>query len=178
MNMKRFRLICKFMSYMLTFLVAVCLVITVMLLSLVFADPGNNISAFIDLSNRTFLQFGTGHYSDADLELTATILIPIITMTYAYIFRKASSLFDYLADGDTPFSSYFSRSVKTVSIVMIVNDIMIPLLHSLVLSIVMGQGYSFSFGLSDFFFFGLIFYVAAEVLNYGIELQQLSDETV
>lgn len=178
MNVKRFRQICNLLSYILKFFLAITAVMTVFIINSIFADPGNTITPFIDLSSRTFVQYGRGHYADADLALTAKIIIPIVTATYAYIFWKASSLFSYLADGETPFSPFFSRSVKVISVLMIVHDLIVPLLHSLILSMIMENGYSFSFGLSGYFFYGLTFYVAAEVLNYGIELQQLSDETV
>lgn len=177
MNMKRFQLVCKVAAVLLKILAIMALCMVVFGLFFILFTK-SNMYFTIDVSSRSFIFFVKNQPTEAEENLAALILSPPLLIVSAYTFWRGSSLFEKLMDGDTPFSFDFAQSVKGLSLIIIMMDILTPLLYSLILTIIMKAGYYFTFGLSSYFFIGLLLYIVAEILHYGVNLQQLSDETV
>ena len=93
-------------------------------------------------------------------------------------YGKAVRLFSYFTDGNSPFYMDFSRSVKNLGLILIVSDIVFPIIYSLLVTIMMESGYYYIIGVGSSLLIGLILFAAAEIFNYGINLQQFADDTV
>jgi hypothetical protein len=115
---------------------------------------------------------------ETDMRTVAAIITPIATFVNIYILWKGSQLFKRLADGETPFTTKFAHSIRRLSLVLIVTDLIMPLLYSFVLTLFIENGHYLVIGVGSPFLIGLILYAVAGVFYYGIELQTLSDETV
>lgn len=112
------------------------------------------------------------------LKQAASFVVPLIVIVNCYVLWKGSQLFTYLADGNSPFSMDFSRSVKNLGLILIVSDIVFPIIYSLLVTIMMESGYYYIIGVGSSLLIGLILFAAAEIFNYGINLQQFADDTV
>lgn len=185
MDMERFRKISKVISIVLK-MMAVLLVIIILFLVAGLLYKENNFeftyepptfgffaqrAVYIDGPN------GLGQMVRAE-KMGAFIVTPLVALTEIYILFRGSSVFQYLADGYAPFAEKFAKRIKHLSIVLMVTDVLIPVLYSLLVTIFQKGGYSVSVGITSYFFFGLILYLVSEIFNYGIELQQLANETV
>lgn len=101
----------------------------------------------------------------------------LITITF-YILLKGSQLFKKLSNGLTPFSDEFSKSLKVLGLVLIVTDIVAPFLYSTTLTLFIEDGYYIQIVFTSRLLTGFILYAGSQILDYGKELQQLSDHTV
>lgn len=106
-----------------------------------------------------------------DYYWAASIVQPICLAFLGYILFKASYLFDHLAEGKTPFSNKFIRSVKIMGFILITYDLATSLLYTLFVNFSAEKGWFFYLSLTSFFFIGLILYLVSGILNYGINLQ-------
>lgn len=177
MNIKLFRQICKGSSVLLKGLaVFMAIAVVTSLYGYFFTDR----IIWFDLNSPSFpiLHSVRNSPTEAQRQLAALIEVPFATTLGIYIYWKGSQLFHYLAEGQTPFSFEFSRSIKRLALLMIFSDIILPLFRSLMVTILMENGYYFLIGVNASLMIGLILYAVSEVFNYGIELQRLSDETV
>lgn len=177
MNIKKFRFISKFTGNALKALALMGIISIILGLFLIFFTP-SNASFSIDMTSRGFTLFSAGFLpvAQSDENLTALILAPLFISVLSYLTWKGGILFERLSNEETPFSYHFAHSVKHISLMLIIMDSLIPLLYSLILTIIMKNGYYFTFSLSSMFLIGLILYAVAEILSYGIGLQKLSDE--
>lgn len=142
-----------------------------------FKNPGAQFSIDTN-SGATIFYSIESRITDAEYARTAFILVPITFVFFAYLFFKAGSLFEDLADGNSPFRSYFSKAVRKIGFLMIAYDLFFPLIYSALISLISEEGKLFYLSLSSYFLIGLILYVASGILNYGIQLQELADETI
>ncbi|PRY74137.1 hypothetical protein [Alkalibacterium olivapovliticus] len=177
MNVDRFRLICKLASLLLK-AGAVFIAFTVMYSLFTYFFTDTNIWFNLNIPDFPFFNAVSGPLEDADMQLAALISVPFNFLLSFYIFWKGSELFQYLSGGHSPFAFKFAQSIKRLAIVMIVSDLLLPLFHSLLVTIIMDGRYYLIIGVGPSLMIGLILYAVSEVFTYGIELQRLSDETV
>lgn len=181
MNIKRFRRVCNVSSIILKILAVLALVVTSMTL---FQVLQGNSDVWFTYDGPSFSIFSSGgsmngySITDAEYRLAAAIIAPLIVLVTSYVFWKGGQLFKRLADGETPFNPLFARSLKRLSLILIISDILIPILHSITLSAIYQDGHEVIVGLTSSFVIGIILYAISEIFYYGIELQQLADETV
>ena len=103
---------------------------------------------------------------------------PLFLGLMSYLFIQSSRLFDRLVRGESPFTVKFSEKVKKISYLLAITDVTVPLFYSLLVNLIAETGSYFYLGLSHWMLIALILYVVSGILNYGISLQELSDETV
>lgn len=181
MNIKRFRRVCNVSSIILKILAVLAIVITSLSMYQVLSG---NPNVWFNYEGPSFSMFSSGHtmggilITDAEYRLAATIISPFIVLVSSYVFWKGSQLFKRLADGETPFNFEFTKSLKHLSLVLILSDIITPILYSIILSTIYDNGHEVIVGLTSSFVIGIILYTISEIFYYGIELQQLADETV
>lgn len=179
MNVKRFRMICKISSYVLKGTAILSLLIVS--LGLIQVLIGNsNIWFTFEMPDFSMIFVSGGFINDIESQkkLAAAIISPILVMVYAFILWQGGNLFKRLSNGETPFSRKFAESLKQLSLVLILSDITLSLLYSLILSSTIEHGNHIEVGITYWFVIGILLYVISEIFFYGIELQQLADETV
>lgn len=175
MNIKKFQSVCRLTSILLI-LTAVFSLLSVAMVGF-WSIRGGDVS-FSLFSNFTIVQ-SARNTIDFPYQNTVDIFfaIPLMAVLF-YSLLKGSKLFKQLANGQTPFSKDFSRSLKVLGLVLIVTDVFAPLLYSTVLTLLIEDGHYFHIHFSSPLIIGLILYAGAHILNYGKELQHLSDHTV
>lgn len=67
---------------------------------------------------------------------------------------------------------------KNHGFILITYNLATSLLYTLFVNFSAEKGWFFYFSLTSFFFIGLILYLVSGILNYGIKLQELADETI
>lgn len=120
-------------------------------------------------------------FSDAtitqdDYNWANAIVLPMSLSFLGYIFFKASYLFDYLAEGKTPFTQQFTQSVRIMGFILIIYDLVTSVLYMFFINFAADEGMFIYLSLSVYFFVGLIIYLMSGILNYGINLQEQVDE--
>lgn len=180
MNIKRFRFVCRLLSTLLNFIAILSAAIIVIgLFVSIFGKQGLEQAGFtIDDTNFSFIHFHSGQFSLKTERLAALFVAPPFFSVFAYTLWKGGQLFNGLELGMRPFSASFVESVKHISKLLIILDLFLPVAYSLAMSLLIKNGYYISLGFTETFITGLILYVVAEIFNYGIELQDLSDETI
>lgn len=104
-----------------------------------------------------------------------------VAIIYLYSCFRGSLLFRQLSLGETPFTPQFVKSLKTISFLLIGCDIGVHVLYALAMTLILmfnGGGYHLEIGIGNPLIAGLVIYCIAGVINYGIELQRLSDDVV
>lgn len=113
-----------------------------------------------------------------DLLLTGLLVTTPVLITYAIVFFKGSRFFKSLVQNQTPFSKDNKKLISRISIVLMILGLAPSLVYSIILSFFMTNGYYIKFDIGVSFVVGAILYCVSEVINYGLELQQFSDDTV
>jgi len=176
-NVKQFRSFCRFTSIILKlFTIWIGIAISVSLYSYFFTDT--DIWFNFSAPGFTLVNGQRGTLADSEKHLAALIIVPIGAIVSSYVFWKGGQLFNYLAEGNSPFSYDFSRTVKRISLILIVTDILSPLIYSLLVTTIMAGSYYYIIGLGAPFLIGLILFAVSEIFNYAINLQQVVDDTV
>lgn len=176
MNIKKFQFICRFTSIIFKILAA--FFIFKIIAGLYVTLFRVNGSLQFEPAGFTFLQFQRNPITDEELERAALFPVPIFSLIHIYVLLKGSQLFDKLYEGYTLFSLEFVTNLKKISYIMIGFDAVTPIIYSGLVTLLAEDASYFYFSLSSYFVIGLILYVAAEIFNYGIELQTLLDETI
>lgn len=175
MNIKQFRNVCRLLSGL--FKVLAGLGIALLILGFFFTVSTETSSFNFDIDGFSFFVAQKNHIEEETWSTAALIIAPLVICLHVYIFFKGSALFDQLTKGYSPFNSEFTQSVKLISLILIISDISLPLLYSLIVTF-LTDGYYLNIALGNSFVIGLILYAVAEIFNYGIELQELSDDTI
>lgn len=181
MNIKRFRTICRISSFVLKLLAVFSVIIVVYGLYTIYFDDGN---FWFTYNKPTGAIYSMTKITDgamitqADRRLAALIIVPFTLLVNFYTLFKGAQIFEWLGNGEAPFSEKFAKSLRRISLVLIISDLVIPIVHSLVLSFIYKGGYEIIIGIGSMFFIGIILYVISEIFYYGIELQHLANETV
>ncbi|MCC5890794.1 MAG: DUF2975 domain-containing protein [Alkalibacterium sp.] len=177
MNIKQFRIICKVSSVLLK-LTAAFLAISVVTSLYAYFFTDTNIWFNLVIPDFPLRHSGMYFPSEAEQQLAALIEVPFSSLLAIYVFWKGGQLFKYLSEGQSPFSFKFAKSIKWLALILMISDIFLPLFRSMLVTLIMEEGYYFLFGVGSSLMIGLILYAVSEIFNYGIELQRLSDETV
>lgn len=177
MKIKRFQKLSKFLSN-LSKLVAV-LILSILIIGSFNLFIRENFATFsLGSMGSLSILFSDATVTQDDYEWAISIVLPVVLAFLGYIFFKISYLFDYLAEGQTPFSHSFSQSVKVLGILLIFSDLATSLLYVFLVNFVANGGIFFYFSLSSFFFIGLILCLTSSILDYGINLQKLADDVI
>lgn len=114
------------------------------------------------------------------LEYARAILLaaPVSLGIMSYVSLQASRLFNRLFEGDSPFTYDFAGKVKNISYLLVIADVIDPIVNTLMVNLFTEMGSYFYLGLTNWTLFGLFLYIVSAVLNYGVSLQELSNETV
>lgn len=176
MNIKNFQFICRFISVIFKVLAGMFIFIIVVGLYVTLFRANGSLQ--FEPAGFTFFQFQRNPITDEVLERATLFAVPIFSLIHVYVLLKGSQLFDKLHEGYTPFSPEFVMNLKKISYIMIGFDAVTPIIYSGLVTLLAEDASYYFFSLSSYFVIGLILYVAAEIFNYGIELQTLSDETV
>lgn len=175
MEIKRFQKLSKFLSN-LSKLVAV-LILSILIIGSLNLFIRENFATFsLDRVGSLSILFPDATVTQDDYDWAISIVLPVVLAFLGYIFFKTSYLFDYLAEGQTPFSHSFSQSVKVLGLFLIFSDLATSLLYIFLVNFVAKGGIFFYFSLSSFFFIGLILYLTSSILNYGMNLQKLAND--
>lgn len=175
MNIKRFRNVCRLLSGL--FKVFAGFGVALLVLGFFFAIFSETSSFNFDIDGFSLFVAQSNHIEEEIWSTAALIITPLVICPHVYILLKGSALFDQLTKGYSPFNSEFTQTVKTISLILIISDIALPLLYSLFVTF-LTDGYYLNIALGSSFVIGLILYAVAEIFNYGIELQELSDDTI
>lgn len=178
MNVKNFRLVCKIASFILQLIAVFSFSILIIGVIVVFIFNIDGSSFTFEPNYTPSLVSASGPLSDTHIERAAVFVVPPFLIFFSYISYKGSQLFTELYEGQTPFSIDFSKSLKKISLLLILLDVLSPIIYSIVLTLLIENGHYITFGLSSTFLIGLILYVMSEILQYGIQLQTLADDTI
>lgn len=178
MNINRFRNVSRFLSLLLKGFGALSIAALLLIVVFSFFLETDSPSVNVAFSESPLFYFQDSRVTETDYRLGAFVIAPVFLALASYIFFKGSFLFDRLVRGETPFTYDFAESVKWISLILIVSDILLPLLYSLIVNLSADEGFYFIFDLSSAFLIGLILYIVSGILKYGISLQELSDDTV
>lgn len=176
MNVKRFQTFSRFIAIFLI------LIGVIQVLALFFILTSSEWASHVDQSNQVINGFRFSIASRTISEFREVLVLKIIlTITVAaevFTLWIAQRLFLELANGATPFQTSFVKKLKNISQLIISIDVGIPLLYSALITILAESGYQFQIGVTYWTIIGLIIYCTAEILSYGISLQELSDDTI
>lgn len=181
MNIKRFRTVCRISSMVLKLFAVFSIFLVAYIFYKIYFTNGDYWFTYNKptgvIYSMTKITDGTMITQD-ERRLASLIIVPLTVSISSYALFKGSQIFAGLGKGETPFSEKFAKSLKRISLVLIVSDLLIPIVHSLLLSFIYKGGYEFTIGVSSSFLIGIILYAIAGIFYYGIELQHLADETV
>lgn len=178
MQVKKFQKVSRVLAILLKLLAGLSVAMVVIGIFVIFL--GNTEAHFLvdTASGFPIFTYFASNITEAEYAKAALIVVPISLFILAYLFFKAGGLFEDLAEGNSPFRYDFSEAVRKIAFLMIAYDLLHPIFYSAVLTFLSENGRYFYFSLSSFFLIGLILYVASGILNYGIQLQELADETI
>lgn len=181
MQAKNFQSISKFLSWFFKISAGLSIIGAILALASYFLDfqTFDNLS-FVVLEMDSSFSLLVDDQSITQLEYAKAGLLtaPLFLGLMSYLFIQSSRLFDRLVRGESPFTVKFSEKVKKISYLLAITDVTVPLFYSLLVNLIAETGSYFYLGLSHWMLIALILYVVSGILNYGISLQELSDETV
>lgn len=177
MNTQKFQQLVKFLSSLLKMVSIMCFVGGIGLVIMYFVNKETLIFASPSVDLTLFHSFNQDVPPQAKLIAGIFTALPL-TITYGYVFWRSSAFFNKLSKGQTPFSLQNYRTLKEIGIILVIVNFIAPLFYSLIATLNMPEGHYISFGIDTEILVGLVIYCMAEVIRYGITLQELSDETV
>lgn len=110
--------------------------------------------------------------------LASLIVQPLIVIVQGYSGYVGYQFFSEMSEGETPFQAKYVQNIRSVSIVLMIAGVLIPLIYSLAVTLLKPNGYYLWITLTTDFFVGLFLYVTSEIINYGVSLQELTDDTI
>lgn len=176
MNVKKFENISKFLSVLLK-IVSVFIFLGIVGLILLLIFKRDSLTMNVPIPSFP-ISSGSGDVPETAKFLAGVIVAIPSMFLYLYAFFRGSQFFSKLAKGETPFSVSNYKLLKEIGIIVTVTTFIMPLVYSLVVTINMTEGHYFILGIDSETIIGLIIYCMAEVIRYGVTLQELSDETV
>ena len=176
MNVKKFEKMSKFLSILLK-LVSIFIILSLVgfILFLIFKRDNLTINAPVP----SFPISGVSGDVPESAKFIASAVVAIPSMLiYFYAFLKGSQFFNKLSKGETPFSISNYKILKEIGLIVAIANFIFPLIYSLIATLLTPNGYYLIVGIDVETIIGLIIYCMAEVIRYGVNLQELSDETV
>lgn len=181
MNLSRFRKFCRMNAYALQ-IFSIFIFIAVVYSMYVYVSGTTTLSFSYKSPDITLFSVGGSKgaigITEGERKTAAFTMIPIAQAVTIFVLLEGSAAFKWLADGKRPFDFNFVKIIKRISLTLMISDIILPLVHSFVLGVISVDGYNLNFGFGSGFIMGVILYVVSEIFNYGIELQNLSDDVV
>lgn len=103
--------------------------------------------------------------------------IPLVILSIIVYF-KLGNLFRDLAKGDTPFTFDKAKKLRVIAYFYCVLGLLPTFLYPIVFYIVSSGDINITFGVGYDFIIGLILLVVAQVFQYGLSLQEFSEDVV
>lgn len=184
MKVKRFQKVARWLEWILLFFSGLELLLIVPAILAYLKIGGITFDFEPKFMLITFSEFrssvpsGPGDHVGVIIDAISLVLILLI---YCFIFYQGALLFRGLADGLSPFTPKFLAKLKLISFTMIGSSLFAGYLQPLLTRIILGMlhlDYNVVYGLQSSFVYGLILYVVAGIIHYGIELQKLADDVV
>lgn len=176
MNVKKFRKFTKFLDTLMMFLCVLC-AISLVVFTLLFIFKKENLS--ITSPNIYFPLGGIKGEATSSVKFLANFVAAIIGMSvYSYLFFKGSRFFSNLSRGGTPFSVENYKLLKRLGLLLIAVNLIIPIIYSALITFLMTDGYYIALGLNSEVVIGLVISAMAEIIRYGVALQNFSDDAV
>ncbi len=174
--MRKFEKIAKFLSILLK-LVSTFIILGLIGLVLLLIFKRDSLA--MNFPVPTFpIKVGNGDVPESAKLISGAILAVPSMLIYFYVFFKGSEFFNKLSQGETPFSINNYKILKEIGLIVTITNFISPLIYSLITTLLMPDGYYLIIGIDVETIIGLIIYCMAEVIRYGVTLQDLSDETV
>ncbi len=167
MQIETFRKVSQFLSISFKMIATFALVFLFIILF-------NEDSSFTLDTGQYLSFFWTNSYvTPKDFISASSFIAPVILAFLSYILFHSSFLFDRLVEGESPFTFEFVESLREISILLMISDVVVPLVYTVAINVISDQGRYFHFSLSYIFTIGLILYLVSAILNYGINLEEL-----
>lgn len=115
---------------------------------------------------------------ESALFISSAIVGCLTSIVNIYVLFKGSLFFSRITNGQTPFANINVKLLREIGVIMIVSSLLFPLIFSTLVTLMMPAGYTLILGIDSTTIIGLIIYFAAEVIQYGVRLQELADDTV
>jgi len=176
MNVRKFEKISKFLSILLK-LVSGFIVLGLIGLILLLIFKRNNLTMSIPTPSFP-INSVSGDVPDSAKFIAGVIVAIPSMLIYFYAFFRGSQFFNNLSKGETPFSISNYKILKEIGLIVAITSFIFPLIYSLVATLLTPNGYYLIVGIDVETIIGLMIYCMAEVIRYGVNLQELSDKTV
>ena len=177
MTTKKFKKFAKFLEVFLLLGSAMYTFMTGLLLVMYFFQD-HSFSINVPVSGFGLFKATLNSPVKEDLLLAGLLVNVPVGITYTIVFFKGSRFFKSLVQNQTPFSKDNQKLISRISIILMILGLAPSLVYSIILSFLMTNGYYMRFDIGVSFVVGAILYCVSEVINYGLELQQFSDDAV
>lgn len=181
LNIKRFRTISQVSSILLKLFTIFNIVLVIYGFYTILFGDGNFWFTYSEPSIHLFTVSGSSQgigITETEERLASMIITPLILVVSPYVLLKGSQIFTWLGKGETPFSKKFANGIKHISIVLILSDLLTPIIYHSLLSFISVDGYKYTISFGSALVIGVILFIISEIFKYGIELQNLANETV
>ncbi|MEG0255073.1 MAG: DUF2975 domain-containing protein [Vagococcus sp.] len=178
MNTSKFKKLAKVLEVVL-FLVSVFNLLSMFLLTFMYFFKENRNFLISPPNNGWSIFSAMKNMPNPSKQLLAGIIVAVPVLTiYSIIFFQSSRFFKRLSQNQTPFSEGNKKLLKRIGIALICLGVTPSLIYSLIVSVLTIDGYYINFNIGVSFLVGLVVYCMAEVINYGLELQNFSEDVV
>lgn len=176
MDVKKFEKITKFLSILLK-LVSVFIILGMIGFVLLLTFKKDSLTMSVPVPSFP-INAGSGDVPESAKFIAGGFVAISSMLIYFYIFLKGSQFFNKLSKGETPFSIDNYKILKEIGVIVAITSFIFPLIYSLIATLLTPNGYYLIIGIDVETIIGLMIYCMAEVIRYGVNLQELSDETV
>lgn len=176
MDVKKFERLSKFLSILLK-LVSVFIILGLIGFILLLIFKRDNLTINVPVPSFP-INVGSGDIPESAKFIAGAIVAIPSMLIYFYAFLRGSQFFNKLSKGETPFSISNYKLLKELGLIIAITNFIFPLIYSLVTTLLTPNGYFLIVGIDVETIIGLMIYCMAEVIRYGVNLQELSDETV
>lgn len=136
----------------------------------------NTLLSVRDYSFSNYIGSDTPSYTN---NFVGFITSSIERFLLTYVFYLCSQFFSYLEKDTTPFSLKVYQKLRRIGWLLIMTDIGVPFIYSLILPFTTMKSTSFYLlAVSSLTAIGIVILFMAEVICYGVTLQNFSDDVV
>lgn len=184
MKAKNFQTVSKLLSWFFKFYTGLLIFFAILsvggFLASFFVEPSTfeNLALSTDEGIGFTLFFINDSIDELRYAQAMLLAAPVFIGIMSYVSLQASRLFDRLYEGDSPFTYNFAEKVKKISYLLILVDVLDPIIRTITVNLFTEMGSYFYIGVTHWTLLGLVLYLVSAVLNHGVSLQELSDETV
>lgn len=184
MQTKKFQSISKLLSWIFKLYTGLLIFLVILALggfvATFFVEPSlyENFSFAADEGTGFTLFFINDRIDEFRYAQALLLVAPVFVGIMSYVSLQASRLFDRLYEGISPFTYIFAGKVRKISFLLILADVLDPIVSTIAVNLFAEMGSYFYIGVTHWTLLGLVLYIVSAVLDYGVSLQELSDETV